>query len=255
MSASQVTVNPQQDAQKAESRARPSCGGCPPSESRFTPLRDEWQHLPRLPGVAGGCLAQRWWSEQSAWTSQPPAPPRLPRGLRWRACAPRGCPYLCCELDGLGQGELWGPGGLAGRLWWRQVASPGGGWGLRGRGGGGGGGRGGSGGRGGQELGLRLLQEELLLSWHQRRELWAGRGQRGPEEGHGGSRESRQGLAPEPSGLGGGSSRRTEEGKRQALREWPRPWPGRDTPGHQSCNRREGAGLSLPPCTPSTYPG
>ena len=112
-------------------------------------------------------------------------------------CSPGGRPYLCCELDGLGQGKLWGPRGLAGRLWWWQVASPGGGggWGLRGRGGGGGGGggrrRGGGGGGGGdgagllhgggQELGLRLLQEELLLSRHQRREL-RGVGA-GPERG------------------------------------------------------------------------
>ena len=42
-------------------------------------------------------------------------------------CSPGGRPYLCCELDGLGQGKLWGPRGLAGRLWWWQVASPGGG--------------------------------------------------------------------------------------------------------------------------------
>lgn len=96
-----------------------------------------------------------------------------------------GCPYLCCELDGLGQGELWGPWGLAGRLCWWQVASPRGGWGLRGggggrRGGGGGGGGSGSGGssvggsgvglldRGGQQLGLSLLKEELLLGRYQR---------------------------------------------------------------------------------------
>lgn len=131
---------------------------------------------------------------------------------------PGSHPYLCCELDGLGQGELWGPWGLAGRLWLWQVTSPRGGWGLRGggggrrgggRGGGGGGGGssssgiGGSGGTGllhggGQELGLGLLQKELLLSWHQCCELWGQRtgGQRAE------SREGREGLEPKPSRLG-----------------------------------------------------
>lgn len=146
-----------------------------------------------------------------------------------------GCPYLRCELDGLGQGELRGPRGLAGRLWRWQVASPRGGWGLRGRGGGGGrGGRGGGGGGGcgssvsgsgsigllhggGQELGLGLLQEELLLSWHQGSELW-GRQATGCGAGRWGSREDREELVPEPSRLRDESSGRPEEGKCRHMR-------------------------------------